>query len=597
MDIRLDGRLAVVTGAAGDIGRATAFLLAQSGARVVLLDRDADRLAEAEETVRATKGEARGIVCDVSSPDDVAAAFEAVFRSFGEPNILFNNAGICPSAPFEAIAVAEWDHVMAVNARSVFLCTQAVLPGMRRRGYGRIINNASQVAHRGGPLLTHYAASKGAILAFTHSLAHEVAADGVAVNAVCPGPIHTALMDGVPQDRIDRTVSELPVGRLGRPEEVAAAVGVPGERPRLVLHRLVAQHERRASHDLTPVSDPSAWQAANLDILAVGNALIDLTVEVDDDAIRRHRLPKGDMLLTDAARFRQILSDVGPPLRASYGGTACNTAAGLAAFGRRAAFVGKVADDDLGTLLRAQLAAADVTFVTASLPQPYATASCLILVTPDGQRTGVTHLGACGELGADDLEPRPDGAVGIVMTEAYLLDRPRSAAALNRALSFGRLSGAKVALTLADPHCVGRHRAQLAAILRARAVDILFANEAEAQALTGAADTKAALRLLAPSVPLCAVTQGAKGSLIQAGGTVHHTPAPEVDVVDATGAGDLFASGVLAGLLAGLDVPAAARLGAAAAAEAVSHFTSRPVSSLAPLLTDVGPFRDRDGAD
>ena len=224
MDIRLDDKVAIVTGAAGDIGLATALLLSEAGARVALVDQNAARLERAVDRVKALKGEAVGLVCDVSDADDVTRAFAASTTTLGEPDILFNNAGICPSAPFEDIGVEEWDRVMAVNARSVFLCTQAVLPGMRRRRYGRIINNASQVAHRGGPLLTHYAASKGAILAFTRSLAHEVAAEGVAVNAVCPGPIQTALMDGVPQERIDRTVAELPVGRLGRPEEVAAAV-------------------------------------------------------------------------------------------------------------------------------------------------------------------------------------------------------------------------------------------------------------------------------------------------------------------------------------------------------------------------------------
>ena len=224
MDIRLDGRVAVVTGAAGDIGLATVRLLAGAGARVALLDRNGPRLESALAEVQALGVEARAWVCDVSDPEAVETGFATIVAALGEPDILFNNAGICPSAPIETIAVDEWDKVMAVNVRSVFLCTRAVLPGMRRRGYGRIINNASQIAHRGGPLLSHYAASKGAILSFTRSLAHEVAMAGIAVNAVCPGPIHTALMDGVPQDRIDRTVAELPIGRLGRPEEVAAAV-------------------------------------------------------------------------------------------------------------------------------------------------------------------------------------------------------------------------------------------------------------------------------------------------------------------------------------------------------------------------------------
>ena len=332
-----------------------------------------------------------------------------------------------------------------------------------------------------------------------------------------------------------------------------------------------------------------------VDILAVGNALIDLTVEVDDAAIRRHALPKGDMLLTDAARFRHILDDVGAPTRVSYGGTACNTAAGMAAFGRSAAFIGKVADDDLGTMLRRQLAAAQVAFPTASLPGPHATACCLILVTPDGQRTGVTHLGACGELGEDDVADREPGSIRVVLTEAYLLDRPRSAKAFDRALALARRCGARTALTLADPYCVARNRARLRAIVTAGAVDVLFANEAEILALTEAGAAEAALRTLAPSVPICAVTRGAQGSMIQAGGRIRSTPAMAANVVDATGAGDLYAAGVLTGLLAGLDVADASMLGAASAAEAVSHFTARPAVPLAPLLaahiSRLGPGR------
>jgi 3-oxoacyl-[acyl-carrier protein] reductase len=220
----LSGRVAIVTGAGGDIGLASAKALAEAGARLILIELDPHRLNRALEDIRAIDPSVSGHVCDVSSPEDVAAAFGAIRKTTDRIDILFNNAGICPSARFEDIGVEDWDRVMTVNARSVFLCTREALPGMRARGYGRIINNASQVAHRGGPMLTHYAASKAAILAFTHSLAHEVAAEGVAVNAVCPGPIRTRLMDGVPQARIDATIAELPIGRLGRPEEVAAAV-------------------------------------------------------------------------------------------------------------------------------------------------------------------------------------------------------------------------------------------------------------------------------------------------------------------------------------------------------------------------------------
>jgi 3-oxoacyl-[acyl-carrier protein] reductase len=224
MDIRLDGRLAAVTGAGGDIGFASAKLFAEAGARLVLLEQEPERLRRALAAIQAVSPDSRGYRCDVSSAGEVATVFAAVRAEAGDIDILFNNAGICPSARFADIGVDDWDRVMNVNARSVFLCTREALPAMRAKRYGRVINNASQVAHRGGPMLTHYAASKAAILAFTHSLAHEVAAEGVAVNAICPGPIRTRLMDGVPQGRIDATIAELPIGRLGRPDEVAAAV-------------------------------------------------------------------------------------------------------------------------------------------------------------------------------------------------------------------------------------------------------------------------------------------------------------------------------------------------------------------------------------
>jgi sugar/nucleoside kinase (ribokinase family) len=324
-----------------------------------------------------------------------------------------------------------------------------------------------------------------------------------------------------------------------------------------------------------------------IDVLGIGNAIVDLVVEVDDATIRRHALPRGDMLLTDAGRFAAVLADVEPVDHVCYGGAACNTMGGLAAFGRNVRFIGKVASDPLGDILQREIAAAGVRYDVAPLAAgELATASCLILVTPDGQRTGVTHLGACGELSLADVPERVIAGASLTFLEAYSLDRPPSAQVLWRAGRTARAAARRLAFTLSDPNCVARNRAEIVSFLTAAAVDILFANESEALTLTQAADLPTALAALRKLAPTIAVTRGAAGAVIVAGDATAEIAARPAEPVDTTGAGDLFAAGFLAGWLDNRGAAQAGALGACAAAAIIGHFGSRP---RAPLDAICGP--------
>ncbi len=321
-----------------------------------------------------------------------------------------------------------------------------------------------------------------------------------------------------------------------------------------------------------------------IDVLGIGNAIVDLVVAVDDETIRRHALPRGDMLLTDAGRFAAVLADVAPVDHVCYGGAACNTMGGLAAFGRNVRFIGKIATDPLGDILRREIAAAGVRYDVAPLAGgELATASCLILVTPDGQRTGVTHLGACGELCLADAPDSVIADASLTFLEAYSLDRRPSAQVLWRAGHTARAAGRRLALTLSDAHCVARNRAEILGFLAATGVDILFANEGEALTLVGAADLPAALAALRKLAPTVAVTRGAAGAVIVVGDATVEVAARPAEAVDTTGAGDLFAAGFLAGWLENRTAAQAGALGARAAAAIIGHLGARPRASLGAL--------------
>lgn len=217
---QLRGRRAAVTGGASGIGRGIAMAFARAGARVAILDRD----VEAARSVAAEIGDgALALACDVADEGSVAAAFAAVEAEFGGVDILVNNAGVLRDTPFAEMTVAEWDRVMGINLRGTFLCTQQVVPGMKARQWGRIINLGSQLAHKGAAELTHYVASKAGVIGFTKALAHELARDGITVNAICPGIIETPMSAGVPPEVKAMVAAKLPIGRFGRVDEVTGA--------------------------------------------------------------------------------------------------------------------------------------------------------------------------------------------------------------------------------------------------------------------------------------------------------------------------------------------------------------------------------------
>jgi 3-oxoacyl-[acyl-carrier protein] reductase len=218
---KLDSRIAIVTGAASGLGKAIALLFAREGAEIAVVDLKNEGADAVAREARDLGRRGLPVVADVSDETQVGQAMERIFRELGEPDILVNNAGIDTTSIVEEMPTAMWDEMIRVNLKSVFLCTRAVLPAMRRKGYGRIVNISSQLAQKGGAQMAHYAAAKAGVLGFTRSLSYEVAKDNITVNAICPGPLDTELYQQLPQDWKRRKMSELIVGRPGKVEEVA----------------------------------------------------------------------------------------------------------------------------------------------------------------------------------------------------------------------------------------------------------------------------------------------------------------------------------------------------------------------------------------
>ncbi|HLT00659.1 MAG TPA: SDR family NAD(P)-dependent oxidoreductase [Geminicoccaceae bacterium] len=218
---KLDSKIAIVTGAASGLGKAIALLFAREGADIAIIDLKAEAAEAVAREARDLGRRSLAVVADVAEEASVSQAMDRVFRDLGEPDILVNNAGIDTTSIVEEMPTAMWDEMIRVNLRSVFLCTRAVLPAMRRKGYGRIINISSQLAHKGGAEMAHYAAAKAGILGFTRSLSYEVAKDNITANAICPGPLDTELYQQLPEDWKRKKMSELIIGRPGRVEEVA----------------------------------------------------------------------------------------------------------------------------------------------------------------------------------------------------------------------------------------------------------------------------------------------------------------------------------------------------------------------------------------
>jgi sugar/nucleoside kinase (ribokinase family) len=328
-------------------------------------------------------------------------------------------------------------------------------------------------------------------------------------------------------------------------------------------------------------------QAESFDVVALGNAIVDVLAHEDDAFLADHGLVKGSMQLVDASEAAAIYGDMGPAVEMS-GGSAANMTAGVASLGGRAAFIGKVRDDQLGAVYTHDLRAAGVAFATPPATDGPATAQSLIIVTPDAQRTMNTYLGAATDLTPDDVDPALIARAAVVFLEGYLWDPPVAKDAFRQAVALAKDAGARVALTLSDSFCVDRFRDEFVALID-ESVDVLFANEAEIASLYQLGDFEASVERARQACEIVSVTQGAAGATVVAGDQRHSVQAHLVGpVTDTTGAGDLYAAGFLFGLTHGYDLERCARLASLCAGEVISHLGARPATSLAQLAAAEG---------
>ncbi len=320
---------------------------------------------------------------------------------------------------------------------------------------------------------------------------------------------------------------------------------------------------------------------APLDVVGIGNALVDVLSHETDDFIDTQGLVKSAMTLIEPDRAEQLYAAMGPGIELS-GGSAANTIAGVASFGGRAAYMGRVFDDQLGGVFAHDLRAQGVVFDNKPAVDGPPTGRCLIVVTPDAHRTMNTCLGASAYFGPGDVDPDLVRNGQVTFLEGYLFDRPESQEAYWVASKYAHDAGRKVALTLSDLFCVERHHDAFLPLVRER-IDILFANEAEACALWGCDEVGAAVERARAEVAIACITLSEKGSVVVAGTETYEIPAQPVEVVDTTGAGDLYAAGFLYGYTAGRPLDECGRLGSLAAAEVISHIGARPEVALSTL--------------
>jgi sugar/nucleoside kinase (ribokinase family) len=323
---------------------------------------------------------------------------------------------------------------------------------------------------------------------------------------------------------------------------------------------------------------------SRLDVLAIGNAIVDVIASADEAFLQEEKLDKGSMRLIDAAEAERLYGRMRPG-RETSGGSAANTVAGVAALGCKAGFIGQVADDQLGQVFTHDIRALGVEFETPPSNGEVPTARCLILVTPDAQRTMNTFLGASQYLPPAAIDVSQIEAAAILYLEGYLWDPEEPRAAMERAIEIARNAGRKVAFTLSDSFCVERHRDGFLQLIDSGRIDILFANEAEMKSMAQTDDLDVAIAQFAPKVPILVVTRSEKGALAIENGTRAEVPAEPIDqIVDTTGAGDLFAAGFLAGQARGYPLEQRLRMGAIAAAEVISHYGARPEADLKALV-------------
>lgn len=321
---------------------------------------------------------------------------------------------------------------------------------------------------------------------------------------------------------------------------------------------------------------------SSLHVLGVGNALVDVLVHTNDAFIESHGLARGAATMVDEATSARIYESMPPAIEMS-GGSAANTIAGLASFGARSGFIGRVRDDELGEVFGHDLRALGVQYDAKAAIDGPSTGRCLVMITPDAQRTLCTYLGASSDFGPDDVDASMISDAAITYLEGYLWDQPPAKDAIRDVARTAHDAGRQVALTLSDPFCVDRHRAEFLELVE-HDIDILFANEIEICSLYQVDEFDDALQHVRHHCDVAALTRSEKGSVIVSGDEVHVIDvAPAAAVVDTTGAGDLYAAGVLYGLTHGLDLATCGRLGSLASAEVIAHLGARPEASLAKL--------------
>jgi sugar/nucleoside kinase (ribokinase family) len=334
--------------------------------------------------------------------------------------------------------------------------------------------------------------------------------------------------------------------------------------------------------------------AEPLDVVAIGSALVDVLSNAGPEDLRRFDMAKGSMTLVELARAAAIYEAMGPAIEVS-GGSAANTAAGVAALGGRVGYLGKVAADELGEVFLHDITAAGVILGRPSSVgasgrpgDDRATGRCLVLVTDDGERTMATHLGVASTFGPEDLDEELVARAQVVYLEGYLWDLEPAIAAMRRAIEVAHASDSLVALSLSDPFCVQRHQREFLELLHGD-VDVLFANEDETMLLFGTPTFDDALVAVEETGLLAALTRGPAGSVVVAASGPAHIPADPVEhVADTTGAGDLFAAGFLYGLTHGKDPESCARLGGLCAAEVISHIGARPQADIRERASRAG---------
>ncbi|MGF1475033.1 MAG: adenosine kinase [Geminicoccaceae bacterium] len=323
--------------------------------------------------------------------------------------------------------------------------------------------------------------------------------------------------------------------------------------------------------------------APTLDVLGIGNAIVDVVAHTEDGLLDELGLAKGSMTLIDEQQVERFYEKMGPAVEVS-GGSCANTMAAIASMGGKAAYIGRIKADQLGSVFAHDIRATGVQFDAEPSKDGPATARSLVLVTGDAQRTMATYLGACVELGPNDVDEELVASAQVTYLEGYLWDKPDAKAACVKAAEIAHRNGRQLALTLSDSFCVDRWRAEFLDLVENH-VDILLANESEITSLYEVPDFDAALQEVRSRVKLAALTRSDKGSVVTSSDEIHVIDAAEIDrLIDTTGAGDLYAAGFLRGLTHNMDLAACGRLGSLAAASIIQHVGARPEQSLAPLV-------------